>query len=604
MRIWVDLALLTVSALLAGLPAALQAQEDDPGLDTTAAASQEQSDAAAKIMQLQQQLEAAPDNAALWYELAAQHYLGDNNAETLQCAQRAIQLDAGQADYYWLAACALDQLERHTEALEYCRRGLAVNPASAECWALMANIHNSAQEYEQAREAATQGLAVQPQDGELYYELGKALDSLKRDAEALAAYQNCVRYRPEGGSAYYHIGRIYFRQPDYTAALPAFEEAVEQAPQIAIYRYYLAETLYELDRLDEAIPQYIEAARILPDSARYEHACGFALYMADRFEEALPYNEQAAQLKPDNSWNWQLYGGTLCELGRYREAETALQRALALQDEPDDSLTRDLAYLYYEWDKYELALKQFSLLEELRPLQTNECNRAGLCCFKLGDLLQAEQRFLQTIEIAPDYSSGYYNLGRTLELQQRDAEALEAFWSAYEIDPEDVACVYRLSRQLSRAGQSTEALELVQETLLTSPDDVRLHSLAFGLSVADYDFIVAIQELRALRVLGTSETELQLMRSLLFLQWGVPTIAQYMLDDILREAPADPAALTLLGACKYQQGQYEEAAQLLQQAGPLLERDEGFAEQWQLYTAALAELGYWPVASDTGQADQ
>jgi Flp pilus assembly protein TadD len=72
--------------------------------------------------------------------------------------------------------------------------------------------------------------------------------------------------------------------------------------------------------------------------------------------------------------------------------------------------------------------------------------------FQKGRVEEALQEFRKALELKPDYTTCYYNLGVVLENQHRTEEAAESFRQALRLDPFHGQAQQRLTLLLEEAG--------------------------------------------------------------------------------------------------------------------------------------------------------
>jgi Flp pilus assembly protein TadD len=114
-------------------------------------------------------------------------------------------------------------------------------------------------------------------------------------------------------------------------ALSELRKAVELAPESAEANNILGVLLARSGNLDEGIEHMTKAVELAPDSAEFHFNLGRALAAKSRFSEALPQLEAAAKLSNgQDAAVLQMLAGLYSENGRYTEAVTTAQRALAL----------------------------------------------------------------------------------------------------------------------------------------------------------------------------------------------------------------------------------------------------------------------------------
>ncbi|MGH8082800.1 MAG: tetratricopeptide repeat protein, partial [Lysobacter sp.] len=115
------------------------------------------------------------------------------------------------------------------------------------------------------------------------------------------------------------------------------------------------------ERRDDVARAEADFRRILvaePDSVAALNALGYTLAdRTTRYQEALELIERARAAEPDNSAIIDSYGWVLYRLGRTKEAETELRRALTMQK--DAEIASHLAELLWETGRKDEARKYF-----------------------------------------------------------------------------------------------------------------------------------------------------------------------------------------------------------------------------------------------------
>ena len=186
----------------------------------------------------------------------------------------------------------------------------------------------------------------------------------------------------------------------------------------------------------------------------------------------LPLLEQQLRLEPDNVFNWRHLYRVLSALGREAEAESALERAVAItRAQQPPTVDGSLAWADLTRLRHERGADVTELLAEARtrwPEQWLLRFIEGLVALEGNRLADAEACFRALIEVdvdaLPDSGVGYderifgahalSSLGLTLFRAGRYAEAAAAYAAAEQSDPAEPE--YRVKRMLSevRAGRS------------------------------------------------------------------------------------------------------------------------------------------------------
>ena len=171
--------------------------------------------------------------------------------------------------------------------------------------------------------------------------------------------------------------------------------------------------------------------RLDPKDPHVDHIKGFLLSESGLQDQAIPLLRQAARLLPGRSVPRVTLGIALMRKGDLTEAETILEKALAIDPSCFFSLTNLAACL---------------LAREKSPER-------------------AERLLRQADPLMPNDQSVWANLGRALSLQGKHAEADEALRHAIEIDP-DAEVVELITDFCSHLGNGEP---------LTQPDDSSLN---------------------------------------------------------------------------------------------------------------------------------
>ena len=133
--------------------------------------------------------------------------------------------------------------------------------------------------------------------------------------------------------------------------------------------------------------------------------------------------------------------------------------------------------------KKALALLKDNRLGEARDLYAEVCKidpmdaeswfRLGTINIELKAMAQAEGCFRRVIELEPRLASAYYNLGRSLELQAKNDEAIAVYRQMLRMTPHSEA-YYNIATIYLSQGKFTEALEAFRQAQQIEPDNARL----------------------------------------------------------------------------------------------------------------------------------
>ena len=178
--------------------------------------------------------------------------------------------------------------------------------------------------------------------------------------KAIELLDEAVKRDPSFFDAYCQLAYaheiLYTVKGDHTPARLALVEAALQAatrlrPNAAETHLARAEYLYGLRDYAGALAELEIARRALPNDPRLFELTGLILRRRGQQEEGLKNLERAVELDPRNFNTLQQIAGSYLQLGRYAEAITALDRALAiLPDNAETRATRGGVYVCWKAD--------------------------------------------------------------------------------------------------------------------------------------------------------------------------------------------------------------------------------------------------------------
>ena len=161
---------------------------------------------------------------------------------------------------------------------------------------------------------------------------------------------------------------------------------------------------------------------------------GRILRTLGRNEEALDVFLQYQQMVPGDVQALAQIGSCLTDLGKFREAESYLRRALGGLD---DALTHyNLGLLLAQTSRLEEAVAEYGLALSLDPQDPNTHNNLAAVLVRQGKLALASRELVRALEIEPENANTHTNLGIVLAQQGRRERAAREFEAALRINPQ------------------------------------------------------------------------------------------------------------------------------------------------------------------------
>jgi len=254
-------------------------------------------------------------------------------------------------------------------------------------------------------------------------------------------------------------------------------------PAIEYYRHYeLGNKLQEEGRYAEAAEEFRKALAAEPTSTRINNSLGMCLVRMGKADEAIQCFQTALDLFPDDPRMATVY----CNLGLALAAKNELDLAKeqydkALEFDPRSVLAHlNMAEALAAEGKPDEAIKWCNKALEIEPSARAHYVLGRLLYDKgkaVGDrsqIIKAIEHWRQTVEIAPDYTTAYSNMGAAMAELGHPDQAIALYHQALERDPNHLPSRINLGIVLAKQGKPDEAIEQYRKALALAPDSTYL----------------------------------------------------------------------------------------------------------------------------------
>ena len=367
---------------------------------------------------LEQALERRPDGIVLLNELGSLWISGKRPAEARPIFERAVTVEPRNPRARLGLAQSLGELEDLEGALAVLdeARSLEVRHPGLEVY--RATVLSRLGRPGEAAEVLERVLESSPDAPEARRLLGLLAYSLNRDSQAADALTRVLASNPGDAEARLTLGKISFRRADYEKARLTFERVLEEDPANERAHFYLGEIEQASQRFEEAADHYRKS-----DSTEALKGLGSALLRMGRYGEAERALEQAlsGETQPgQRARTLYLLGSLRNERGDEEGAIAALTEAS--RSDPHHPETRYLlGTILARLGRGEEARKE---LEAFRRLKTFE---------------EQKTRLEIAILERPDDADSYRPLIELYLENGRGAEALAFLEKALALAPGDLA---------------------------------------------------------------------------------------------------------------------------------------------------------------------
>ena len=203
---------------------------------------------------------------------------------------------------------------------------------------------------------------------------------------------------------------------------------------------------------------------------------GGTLVLLNRMDEAEVQFRQAVGRHPGDWSAYNLLGRFLFQSGRYADAAEEYRKVVAL-DPGNSQGHSNLGTAYLFADEFELAAPALERAISIEP-RANTYSSLGLMHYYLGRKEQAVASHELAVQLAPNDSLNWANLGDALWYAGRPDDSRRAFENAEElvnaamaVNPNDPINLMDLAWISAMLDRSDEALTLIERAANLAPED-------------------------------------------------------------------------------------------------------------------------------------
>ena len=407
----------------------------------------------------------------------------------------------------------LDKLERYEEAIASYDIALKLQPNAYRAWYGRSYALMVLGRYEEAGHSGriavlTEALSQKPDDLNTLCEQATALNSIGWFNEALLSIEKAIALDPNCEPAWFQKGFALGELGKPGEAITAYDKVLELTPNSVNAFNNRAKNLNDLARYEEGV---IDATKAIELQPNYDYAWnnrGWALLNLGRHHEALRDFDQALEInsfyfvaqnnrksaleklstderlnyyteylakKPNDYETWFAKGLFLRGLGRYDEAVTAYDRAIATKPEYLSASTEwfQKGYALEEAGRREEAIAANTKVLELDPTEQAALNNRGNSLNSSGRYQEALTDLDKAVEMKPDDRFAWNNRGWALFNLGRYAEALVSLDKSLELDPTYLSAQTRRDTVLKKLS-SEEQIAHYARQLADHPQSYRI----------------------------------------------------------------------------------------------------------------------------------
>jgi len=252
-------------------------------------------------------------------------------------------------------------------------------------------------------------------------------------------------------------------------ALDRFESALEIDQLDTAARAWKIAVLRRMRRFDEAEETVLRAIEQTPGEPEFLVGAGLVADDQLDHDKALHWYDRALEADPRNANAWTRRISVLRRMGRYDDAETAGQGAIALRpDDPD--LLVGIGWIFDDQHHYDKALGWYDRALEMASDNVGALTWRTMALRRLRRFDEAERAAIHALELRPDTPMLLIGVGWLFDDLHRHSEAIVWYERALRVDPRDVSALTWKVTALRKLRRFDEADEFARSAIVERPD--------------------------------------------------------------------------------------------------------------------------------------
>jgi tetratricopeptide (TPR) repeat protein len=245
-----------------------------------------------------------------------------------------------------------------------------------------------------------------------------------RYAEARGKLHEAVRRAPANPALWSYLGLVDVQLNDLDAAVSDFQKTLEFAPDDAQSLFNLGLLYGRKNDTEKASDAYLRGLKLEPDNAGANQNFALLLMAQNRFREAVPSLERLCRAKPLDLAAHAALLGCYAKARMDNEVARETEAILGLPDLTAAEGLR-LAKMLLDDQQTESARMILARVTKLAPESTEAHYDLGLMYLNKSDYEAAVREFGYAVQLAPQTAGSALRLAETLILWKRYGTALE-----------------------------------------------------------------------------------------------------------------------------------------------------------------------------------
>jgi tetratricopeptide (TPR) repeat protein len=253
-------------------------------------------------------VDAAPDDAELYEQLAALEQSAGHAAEAEKAASRAVDLLPSSEEAWSQLGFTFVEQKKYDDAVNAYQRAFDLNPQDVFPLQNLAMSLAKLGRNQEALQTYKQALAITPRFGLAWLGMGQLLESMGHKDEAEACYQKALQNRIHRASELTTLARFCMSRKWFQAASTNYDDAIKLAPsdrtlplEAGQAHFLFGMELGKSGDTPSATREFQKAVRLMPDVVEARLNLGIALYRQGDWNASFNEFQEVTARSPTNA---------------------------------------------------------------------------------------------------------------------------------------------------------------------------------------------------------------------------------------------------------------------------------------------------------------
>ena len=465
---------------------------------------------ATEISETKEKLAKTPNNYGLMLRLAQLYEERSDSDGALANLESCVAHKPDSAEVYLYYGTMLRQKGRLNEAQKALEKALELNKFMSKAFYQLGLLEKARNQLEFARDMFQKAIQLSPDDPYAHYQLGMTYKSLGKTDLAIMEVKRATILHPTDSYGHSRLGQFYQELKKYNQAITSYSMAISLNPKDAYVLEKLAEVLASKGEHERAIDVFQEAlANQFHQKVSTMLSLANSLRAVSRWDDLHDLSGEILRFEPENYNAAFLLAYSVAKQGKLEEAANMFESLVKNENVTYESWL-ELGKLYQALGQPDKAIIAFTKSATGAPDQAGIWNNIGILlsnqklypdalkAFKkaasfdysdqsIAENLKAVQKKVEAdatkiienrkkrIEIAPDDTDAYLEMGKAYESIDMPNEAIIAYMKVLTLDPKNVPGLMSYSELLRKQGKLKMAMRCYREIIKLEPENLDAH---------------------------------------------------------------------------------------------------------------------------------